>query len=580
MKYKKILTAALCVGAVLAVVSVFLRSGTLPAAENVEALGRALGAWTLVPPVLAVALAFLTGDVILSLLAGVIVGAAMLTGLSGDGMLYGTFHRAVESIVGTSADEENVRVLLLCVAVGGMEGVIRYSGGFETTARKLSHHLRSPRKVNLVSQLFCTLFFFDDYANALISGPVLTPVTDKAGVSREKLSYIVDSTAAPLAGIAVISSWVAVEVSVIQEGLDMVGSGANAFQIFLSSIPYCFYCIFALAFILLTTLTGREYGPMLAAERRARAGQPVKTGTQVGSRREELSGSDATDREWRRIVLAFGSIALMLLFALVAFYVTGHQAAVAQGLIDPSAGFRFGDLSTIIGCADTIQLVLEAALLAGIVALLGGTLLGLFSLSDGILAWLNGASSLIPTIVVLVLAWTLAGCVEQLGTVYFVVDLISAGVPKLLVPTLIFLTCCVISFAAGSYGCMFMIMPIAIPVVAAVGGIAANPAGDPFMLACVAAVLSGAIFGDHCSPMTDCTILAALGAGCETMDHVKTQMPYAITVAVTSVLFGTLLTSFGVPVWLALILGILAMGIVVRVIGKKPQIEMYLDKSQ
>lgn len=571
MKYKKILTAALCVGAVLAVVSVFLRSGTLPAAEEVEALGRALGAWTLVPPVLAVALAFLTGDVILSLLAGVIAGAAMLTGLSGDGMVYGTFHRAVESIVGTSADEENVRVLLLCVAVGGMEGVIRFSGGFEATARKLSRYLRSPRKVNLVSQLFCTLFFFDDYANALISGPVLTPVTDKAGVSREKLSYIVDSTAAPLAGIAVISSWVAVEVSVIQEGLDMVGSGANAFQIFLGSIPYCFYCIFALAFILLTTLTGREYGPMLAAERRARAGQPVKSGTQVvTNRREELPGSDATDREWRRIALAFGSIALMLLFALVSFYVTGRQAAIAQGLIAPDAGFRFGDLSIIIGCADTIQLVLEAALLAGIVALLGGTLLGLFSLSDGILAWLNGAPSLIPTIVVLVLAWTLAGCVEQLGTVYFVVDLISAGVPKLLVPTLIFLTCCVISFAAGSYGCMFMIMPIAIPVVAAVGGIGANPAGDPFMLACVAAVLSGAIFGDHCSPMTDCTILAALGAGCETMDHVKTQMPYALTVAAASVLFGTLLTSFGVPVWLALILGVAAMGLVVRVVGKKP----------
>ena len=171
---------------------------------------------------------------------------------------------------------------------------------------------------------------------------------------------------------------------------------------------------------------------------------------------------------------------------------------------------------------------------------------------------------------VLILAWTLAGAVEELGSVYFVVDAISAGVPKLLVPTLIFLTCCVVSFATGSYGCMFMVMPMAIPIVAAVGGISQNPAADPFMLSCVAAVLSGSIFGDHCSPMTDCTILAALGAGCETMDHVRTQMPYALTVAAASVLFGTLITSLGVPVWTALLLGTVAIGIVIRFIGKKP----------
>lgn len=571
MKLKKTVSLLLCLGVIAVIAFMALQMSGLAQSGAVEELGRALGALSLVPPLFAVALAFLTGDVILSLLAGVVAGSAMLAVLNGQGIFYETFHHMVVGIVDTSADMENVQVLILCVAVGGLEGVIRRSGGFETMARKLTGRLNSPRKMNLVSQLFCTLFFFDDYANALISGPVLCPVSDKAGMSRERLSYIVDSTAAPLAGISVISSWVAVEVSVIQEGLDAVGTNANAFQIFLHSIPYCFYCIFALAFILLTTLLGREYGPMLTAERRARGGQPLKAGTQVVTdRREELPGSNATDKEKQRIALAFGSIFLLLAFALVSFYVTGRQAAVAQGLIVPGSGFRFGDLALIMGCANTIQLVLEAALLAGIVAMVMGAVMGLFSLGEGIVAWLDGASSLIPTIVVLVLAWTLAGVVDQLGTVYFVVDAISAGVPKLLVPSLIFLTCCVISFAAGSYGCMFMVMPMAIPIVAAVGGMAENPAADPFMLACVASVLSGSIFGDHCSPMTDCTILAALGAGCETMDHVKTQMPYALTVAVTSVIFGTLLTSFGVPVWLALLIGVAAMGLVVRFVGKKP----------
>lgn len=569
-KLKKITIVLLITAAAILAATMFIKADVLPGLDETEALGRTLGLWSLAPTILAVALAFLTGDVILSLLAGVLLGAAMITAVSGSGGAYATFDLAVNSIVDITSDRDKVQVLLLCVVVGGMEGVIRYSAGFETAARKLSRRLKSPGKVNLVSQLFCTLFFFDDYANALISGPVLTPVTDNAGISREKLSYIVDSTAAPLAGIAVISSWVAVEVSVIQEGLDIVGADVSAFQIFFNSVPYCFYCIFALAFVLLLTVTGKEFGPMLEAERRARAGQPVKANTHlVKTRTEEMPVSDAKGRSWTRIALAFGSIFLMLAFAIGSFYITGRAEAVTQGLIASDASFSFGSLSTIIGCADTIHLVMEAAIIAGVAALLGGTLLGLFTLSEGINAWLEGASSLVSTIVVLVLAWTLAGAVQQLGTVYFVVDIISSGVPVFLVPTLIFLTCCLVSFAAGSYGCMFMIMPIAIPIVAAISGINASSLTDPFMLSCVAAVLSGAIFGDHCSPMTDCTILAALGAGCETMDHVKTQMPYAICVAVTSVLCGTLLTSIGVPVLIALIVGTALMLGIILILGKK-----------
>ena len=570
MKLKKLAIALLTAGAVCVVASVALRSGPLPGIESVEDLGRALGIRSLFPPVFAVALAFLTGNVVLSLFAGVIAGFAMLTAVNGGPLFYGTFHSAVEGIIDTATTWDNTQVLILCVMVGGMEGVIRLSGGFEAAARKMAGRLNSRRKVNLLCQAFCTLFFFDDYANALISGPVLRPVTDKAKVSREKLSYIVDSTAAPLAGIAVISSWVAVEVSVIQEGIDAAGVNASAFQIFFHSIPYCFYCIFALAFILLLTLTGREYGPMLEAERRAMGGKPRKPGTKVAEALEHLPSTKSRDKAGRRIALAFGCIALLLIFALAMIYATGRSAAVAEGLVSADAPFRFGDLSTIMGRADTIQLVLEAALLCSIAAILAGALMKLFTLYEGVEAWLEGASSLLTTIVVLVLAWALAGVVEQLGTVYFVVDMLSGGFPIALVPTLLFLVCCVVSFAAGSYGCMFMVMPMAIPIVAAVSGIGENPAGDPFLLSCVAAVLSGGIFGDHCSPMTDCTILAALGAECETMDHVKTQMPYALTVAAASVLCGTLLTSFGVPAWAALLIGVAAMGVVVRIFGKKP----------
>lgn len=567
MKTKELSCWLLILAAVIAIACLGFASGSMPGADAPAALGASLGAMSLLPIILAVALAFATGDVILSLFTGYIGGMAMLAvveGTSASALPGAVLSRACRGIVATASTWDNASVLILCVAVGGMVEVLRCTGGFAVLAGRLVRRINSPRKANIISQLFCTLFFFDDYANALISGPVLQTMTDKAGLSRARLSYIVDSTAAPVAGIAVVSSWVAVEVSVIDEGLALAGLGMSGFELFLHSIPYCFYCLFALAFMLLSSVMGREYGPMLTAEREARR-----------ARRESTAESDAEDapadkRDGRRVFVCVFSVALLLVTAMLSFYTSGRAEAVELGLIAPGAPFTLATVSTAVAQADTIFLVLRAALLCGLAAIALAKLLGLSTVGEGIKAWLHGAEALMPTIVILLLAWSLADVVKNLGTVYYVVEIISAGVPAFLVPSLIFVCCCLISFASGSYGCMFMVMPMAIPIASAVVG-AENLTGDSgFLLLCVASVLSGSIFGDHCSPMTDCTVLAALGSGCNIMEHVRTQLPYAMTVAAVTIVFGTLLTALGMSVWLSLALGCAAMAALLLVIGKKP----------
>ena len=316
--------------------------------------------------------------------------------------------------------------------------------------------------------------------------------------------------------------------------------------------------------MLLSSVMGREYGPMLTAEREARRARREKAAD------AEAENAPADKRDGRRVFVCVFSVALLLVTAMLSFYTSGRAEAVELGLIAPGAPFTLATVSTAVAQADTIFLVLRAALLCGLAAIALAKLLGLSSVGEGIKAWLHGAEALMPTIVILLLAWSLADVVKNLGTVYYVVEIISAGVPAFLVPSLIFVCCCLISFASGSYGCMFMVMPMAIPIASAVVG-AENLTGDSsFLLLCVASVLSGSIFGDHCSPMTDCTVLAALGSGCNIMEHVRTQLPYAMTVAAVTIVFGTLLTALGVSVWLSLALGCAAMAALLLVIGKKP----------
>ena len=550
-------------------------NAVLDEAAAIRNTGMRLGPLSLLPPAVAIGLAILTREVLTSLLAGIITGETMrFLLLGGGGLLRGlssVFNSTVDGILTVVSDRFNSSVILLCLMIGGLVALIRRAGGFLALANRLSRRIRSPRGAEATAQLLGLLLFFDDYANALIVGPVMSPITDRQGVSREKLAHIVDSTAAPVAGIAIISSWISAELAAIESGLAIAGAQASAYGMFLGSIPYCFYNLFALILLLLTILLQREYGPMLRAERRARSGQPVRPDGRDTGDSGAVFGADADGAEPGSVLSAIVPVVLLCLIAVVGFYADGRAAAVASGLLHPGAPLNLQTVAIAFSAADTITILVRATLIASAAALCFGVFTKAFRFSKGVEIWVSGASGLLVTGVILCLAWSLSGVVSQLGTAYYLVELVTLHLPHWCIPALIFAVCCAISFATGSYGCMLIVMPMAVPVAYASAGLAAAalPRPDAFLSACVAGVLSGAIFGDHCSPITDTTILSSIGAGCGNIDHVHTQLPYALTAALIAA-GAMLLSGLGVPAWASLLLGSALLVGVLLLLGKKP----------
>ena len=510
-----------------------------------------------------------------ALLAGIITGEVMRFLLLGKGGLLNglssVFNSTVDGIITVVSDRFNSSVILLCLMIGGLVALIRSAGGFLALAERLSRRIRSARGAQLTAQLLGLMLFFDDYANALIVGPVMSPITDRQGVSREKLAHIVDSTAAPVAGIAVISSWISAELAAIESGLAIAGVQASAYSMFLGSIPFCFYNLFALILLFFSILLQREYGPMLRAERRARAGQPVKPAGRDTGATGAIFGADSDGAKPGSVLSAIVPVVLLCLAAVIGFYLDGRAAAVDNGLLAPDAPLSMQTIAIAFSAADTITILVRATLIASAVALCFGILTRAFRFVKGVEIWVSGASGLLVTGIILCLAWSLSGVVSQLGTAYYLVELVTLHLPYWCIPALIFITCCAISFATGSYGCMLIVMPMAVPVAYASAGLAAAalPHPEGFLSACIAGVLSGAIFGDHCSPITDTTILSSIGAGCGNIDHVHTQLPYALTAALIAA-GAMLLSGLGVPAWVCLLSGSVLSAGALLLLGKKP----------
>ena len=567
MKRKKT-TKIVAIVSIIAIIIAMLFKGNL--STQSDELGRQLGILTLVPTILSVALAFICHDVLYSLLIGSLSGIIILTlsltsKISKMPLQFVT--NAFDVVKTVLCDIENLQIVLLCLVVGGMVEVVRFSGGFEALAIKLTKKINTPRIAGLIASLLGCIIFFDDYANALIVGPIMKPITDRVKVSREKLSYIVDSTAAPVTGIAIISSWVAVEISAIEDGLKIVGSNLSGFYLFINSIPFCFYCLVCLSFIFLNSMIGRDFGPMLKAEIRARSGEPV---SEESKRIEQGKKIEFKDNLEKRIFVGVGSIVLLVLFAMVAFYVNGRHLAIAEGALNLNSPFNLNTIMTSISYADTINLVTLSAFIGSIFAIVFGCAFKLFNLKGAIKSWIIGAKNLVSTIIMLLLAWCLADVINRLGATYYVVDIISANVAAIVVPILIFATCCIISCASGSYGCLFVVMPLAIPLAFKMVSMGVGIDSEIYLLICIGSVMAGSIFGDHCSPVTDCTILSALGSGCTTMEHCKTQLPYAVVCAIVSIVCGILLTTLGVNVVIALLIGLVVQIMIFMFIGKKP----------
>ncbi len=535
------------------------------------------GVLTLLPPVVAIILAFATKNVILSLVLGVMSGGFLLNlnGVNILSALFNSFLDLVNRAVNSLADPWNAGIILQVLAIGGVINLVAKMGGAKAIAEALAKKAKNARSAQLITWAAGLLVFFDDYANSLIIGPMMRPVTDKMKISRERLAFVIDATAAPVAGLAIISTWIGLEVGLIGDGFNSIGVNTNAFSVFLNTIPYRFYNILILGFIVLTSVLLKEFGPMREAELRARRGNVNLTSSKEI---DEKISNEHSDLEplpgvklniWNAII----PIGILIVGSLFAFYYSGYTTILGGDdatLIEllKNSPLSFVSIREAFSNADASVALFQSALFAGIVAIVMGTSKKIFNISQGLEIWVDGMKTLVITCVILICAWSLSSVIKELGTARYLIQLLSGSIPAFLLPSIIFVLGGIMSFATGtSYGTMGILMPLTIPLAHSI-----NPEMS-YIIVCISAVLTGSIFGDHCSPISDTTILSSMGAGCNHIDHVRTQMPYSLFVASIAILFGYIPAGFGLNIYLILPVAFLVMFIGIQILGKSVDID-------
>ena len=559
-------------------VLMILLSSVTSYASDAQMNADKFGIWTLIPPLVAIVLAFVTKNVVISLFIGVFSGAFIL-GLNDYGV-GGAFVQGFLGIIGyiidSLADSWNAGIILQCLTIGGLIALISKMGGARAVAEALAKRAKSPISAQLVTWVLGLFIFFDDYANALIVGPIMRPVTDKMKISRERLAFIIDATAAPIAGLALISTWIGYEIGLIKDAYGSIGQEVNAYGVFISTIPYRFYNILILAFIVISAVLLKEFGPMYKAEKRARTTGKVLADGAKPMATEEATGLEPKPGTKLSVWNAIIPIGVLIISAFAGFYYNGYL----ELLEDPemiemikNAPLSMAAIRETFGASDASIVLFQAALFGSIVALVMGIKQKIFTISEGIETWVTGMKSLVITGVILLLAWSLSGVIKELGTNWYLVSKLGDTLPAFILPSLIFILGSAISFATGtSYGTMGILMPLTIPLAFAI-----NP-DQSFIIMCVGAVLTGAIFGDHCSPISDTTILSSMGAACDHIDHVKTQIVYALTVGIVTVVFGYIPVGLGLPVVLVLPVAIVVIAGIIHVFGKSVK-EKDLEKA-
>ncbi len=545
------------------------------------------GVWGLVPPLLAIILALVTKQVIIALFIGVYVGSLFL---QGGNPIIAMMDTISDRIIGNSlADSWNIGVILFCLLIGGLVGIITKIGGTAAVANAVAKKAQHSKATLFWTAILGILMFIDDYANSIIVGTTMRPITDKQHISREKLAYICDSTAAPISSMMPLSTWIAAELIAIAGALTIAGIDANPFVVFFQTIPYRFYSIFALVMVFGVVLLRRDYGPMYKAELRARkSGDVSGIETDLSAvERDLLAPAKGTKSSvWSMIVpiVIFVVITVAGLFysggsATVAEY-QGNLAVVAEYGAESAEALAVADdiafydsLSSVqrgflyIGNSDASVVLNWASVLAIITAMIFGVAHGV-GFTKILESFVEGMKTMLLAVTILALALALKDVISTMGLGEWLGEQAASLLAPSILPMLVFIAALGMAFATGTaWGTNAILMPIVIPVAASVGGSAEV---TTLLLASIGAVLTGAVFGDHCSPISDTTILSSSGAGCDHVAHVKTQAPYAITVAAVAMAC-FLLAGFGMPPWVLIPLGGAIILAIVWFVGKNPE---------
>ncbi len=515
-------------------------------------------AWvSVLPPLVAIGMALLIRSVLPALMLGLWLGAWALEGLSGKGIFVGLFASFEVYVANAVADFDHATIMLFTFMIAGMVGIISRNGGMRGIVECIITGANSAKRGQLAVWSLGLLIFFDDYSNTLVVGNTSRSITDRLRISREKLAYIVDSTAAPLATIALVTTWIGYQVSLIGDAsVHLEGLEMSPYSIFLNSILYSFYPFMAILLVVLVITTGRDFGPMLVAELRARGtgetAPPVKS--KVGQ--DDEAALAMKEGVPARAMNALIPVVVMVMGILIGLYITGEGDTV----------------SDIVGSANSYRALMWASLAGALTAIVMTAAQRLLSLDEIVDAWVSGARFTFIAMIILVLAWSMSEISRELHTADFLIASLGDSLPAAALPATIFVLAAFTAFSTGSsWGAMGILLPLVLPLCWAIMGLEDLIASEDYFIlyASVSGVLTGAVWGDHCSPISDTTVMSSLSAGCDHIEHVRTQLPYALLAGAAALGFGTLPISFGLPWWVGMLGAAAVTGIGLRVLGKQ-----------
>ena len=516
---------------------------------------------SILPPLVAIVMALLIKEVISSLFVGILTGTflmALYGGASPSSALGGGLLRVIDTyVVGSLFDADHVMIIVFTLIIGGMVRIITANGGMQGVVNWLSRKARGPRSGQLMTFFMDLCIFFDDYSNTLVVGNTMRPIADKLKVSREKLAYIVDSTSAPVVAVAFVTTWIGAELSYIQDGISAIGLEASAYSVFFHSLAYSFYPFLTLGFVLMIILSGRDFGPMLKAERKARMTSAMET---------EMANSVSKPAH---IIDALIPLLVLIFGTIIGLIATGYDASIWN---EAGTGF-FSKLSSTIGAANSYKALLWASLASLLTAIVMTLLRGNLTFAKIMEEMVEGFKSMFNAVLILTMAWSIALVTKDMHTAEFVSQLlVQWSLSPMVVPVLTFVLAALIGFSTGtSWGTMAILYPLILPsswLLCQEQGMSVE-ASMPLFYNVVASVLAGSVMGDHCSPISDTTIMSSLASSCNHLQHVRTQMPYALTVGGVALLLGVLPTALGLPSWVAFLMASAVLWIVVRFVGKK-----------
>ena len=519
------------------------------------------GLFGIIPPLLAIILALLTKEVIISLTVGILSGTLILA----HGNIFTAITIFTDKVAAMTGDSWNVRILLFCALLGAFVSMLSKTGATKAFGLWASKYLKTKKSVLIFTWFFGLIIFIDDYFNSLSVGTVMRPAFDEKKISRAKLAYILDSTAAPVCILAPISTWVVTVMSYIRDSEGFESLNMSEFIFFIKMIPYSVYPLLALAFVVLISLFFKDFGPMKRSEDDAANGKLFNEdlyGACPGNL-ETISGDSA---KWYDMVIA---IVVLILVCIVMFPITTYMGLVgSDGIETLSQAFNSTTITNAFIQTDASKALFYGAVISLIIMYIYYVARKLLSVRSAGNAIMEGIKSMAPALVVLALAWTIGNVIKSspeeggLGLASFLSEVVKGGgFPLWLLPAIGYLLGCVIAFSTGtSWGTFAILIPIVIPIATGLAN-ANGYSGEQLLnvlLISVGSLVSGAVFGDHCSPISDTTILSSTGSNCPLLEHVSTQLPYASLVAIASFI-GVIVGGITLNPFLALLTGFVIM---------------------